>query len=51
MVIRRNFMELKMFNFIEKSGEYLENSKERLEAACKDIELYFQEILLLNNDL
>ncbi|PRR78543.1 GTP pyrophosphokinase YwaC [Clostridium liquoris] len=43
-------MELKMFNFIEKSGEYLENSKERLEAACKDIELYFQEILLLNND-
>lgn len=43
-------MELGMFNFIEQSGEYLEGSRESLEVACRDIEVYFQEILLSSNE-
>ncbi|WP_051541782.1 GTP pyrophosphokinase [Clostridium lundense] len=43
-------MELEMFDFIEKSGKYLENCRDELEIACNNIELYFQEILLSNNE-
>ncbi|KAJ50132.1 hypothetical protein CTM_19854 [Clostridium tetanomorphum DSM 665] len=39
-----------MFSFIEEAMEYLENFKEDLEISCKDIELYFREILSVNDE-
>ncbi|MCG4571457.1 GTP pyrophosphokinase family protein [Clostridium cochlearium] len=38
-------MELRMFQFIDKSIEHLEDLQEDLEKVCKEIEIYFEESL------
>lgn len=38
-------MELELFNFVESVSEYLEDSRSELKSACRDIRLYFQEVL------
>lgn len=38
-------MELQMFQFIDKSLEHLEDLQEDLEKVCKEIEIYFEESL------
>ncbi|MGO5091436.1 hypothetical protein [Clostridium sporogenes] len=43
-------MELELFNFVESVTESLNRSRNELETACKDIELYFEEILLAYNE-
>lgn len=43
-------MELELFNFVESVTEYLETSRNKLEEACRDINLYFEKILETYNE-
>jgi ppGpp synthetase/RelA/SpoT-type nucleotidyltranferase len=38
-------MELKLFDFIENVAEYLEDSRNELNVASRDIQLYFEKVL------
>lgn len=38
-------MELKLFDFIENVTEYLEDSRNELNVASRDIRLYFEKVL------
>lgn len=43
-------MELELFNFVESVTEYLETSRNKLEEACRDINLYFEKVLETYNE-
>lgn len=43
-------MELELFSFVESVTADLENSKNKLEAICRDINLYFEEVLETYNE-